>query len=66
MKARPAFTTVIVLMLMSVALMIPARALCAPVLGYFGKGITSNGCETTVHTTMAAAGGACQRRRRHI
>ncbi|NLH86949.1 MAG: hypothetical protein GX460_01950, partial [Firmicutes bacterium] len=38
MKARPAFTTVIVLMLMAVALMIPARALCAPVLGYFGEG----------------------------
>ncbi len=37
MKGRSVFTTVVSIVLIAVALTIPARGLCAPVLGYFGE-----------------------------
>jgi hypothetical protein len=37
MKDKPPFAMVVALALIGTVLMIPARALCAPVLGYFGE-----------------------------
>ena len=37
MKDKPPFAMVVALALIGIVLMVPARALCAPVLGYFGE-----------------------------
>ena len=37
MKGKPLFATVVAFALIGIVLMVPTRALCAPVLGYFGE-----------------------------